>query len=160
MDSAAAAAEHYLRRTADSTSTKVTVAAAVSQPKESVAESTAITASLETGPTTAKKVAIATEKDQSATEHYQACSKGASAAGRPVVAPVAGRSCGCRGGALGATGCLTAAVGRTTPAVVELMEFDLENAGQPGPGAEKVAVEEVPDAAAVATGLTAAVIMP
>jgi hypothetical protein len=150
-----------LGRIADSTSAKVAVAAAVSQPMNSVAESTvAITILLEIGLTTAKKVTIAIEKDRSATTHYQVCSKVAFVAGRPVVAPVAGRSCECHEEALGATGCLTAAVTRTTPAVVELMESDLENAGQPGPRAERVAVEEVPDAAAVAAGLTAAVIMP
>ena len=74
--------------------------------------------------------------------HCQACSTVAFVAGRPVVAPVAGRSCEYHEEALGATGCLTAAATRTTPAVGELMESDLENAGQPGPRAERVAAEE------------------
>ena len=105
-----------------------------------------------------KVVAIATEKDRSITRHCQVCLKGAFAADRPVVVPVARRSCEYHEEALGVTGCLTAAVKRTIPAVVELMELVL--AEQPGPRVEKVAAAELPDAATVAIGLTVAVIMP
>ena len=51
--------------------------------------------------------------------HYQACSKVAFAADRPVAGPVARRSCGCHEGALGVTGCQSAAE-RTILAVMEL----------------------------------------
>ena len=98
-------------------------------------------------------VTAATARGQSATTQCQACSKGAFAADRPAAAPAARRSCESHAEAPGATGCLAATAKRTTPAVVELMEFVLGNAEQPGPRVEKVAVA-VPDAA---IGLTVAI---
>jgi len=96
-------------------------------------------------------------KDQSAgAMHCQACLEGAFAADRPVVEPVARRSCECHEEALGVTDCLT----KTIPAAVELMEFVLENAEQPVLRVEKVAVEALLDAATVAIGLIVVVVMP